>query len=86
MKSLLRFLLFVLVIAMAVAILYYSRKSIPLPVPVPADSSLLTSLDREFTALVAKVLPSVVSIDVLPADAVNPRQKMLRRRGVSPAY
>lgn len=78
MKSLLRFLLFVLVIAMAVAILYYSRKNDPVPVPAAPESSLLTSLDREFTSLVAKVLPSVVSIDVLPADSVNPRQRLLR--------
>ena len=76
MKSLLRFLLFVLVIGMAVAILYLSRNGRP---PVAASApDLLTAMDREFTTLVSQVLPSVVSIDVNPAGAENPRRSLLQ--------
>ena len=39
---------------------------------------LLTALDREFTTLVNQVLPSVVSIEAIPADDVDPRLQMLR--------
>lgn len=77
MKSLLRFLLFVFVVGMAVAILYLSRRGGPEAAPAPAASMLL-AMDREFTALVAQVLPSVVSIDVAPTETENPRQKLLR--------
>lgn len=75
MRSLLRFLLFVLVVGLALGLLYFWTKD-----RRQGDSPLpsLVDLDREFTALVARVLPSVVSIDVTPADAVNPRLKMMQ--------
>jgi len=76
MKSLLRFLVFVLVIGMAVAILYLSRHG-RLPVAASAPG-LLTAMDREFTTLVAQVLPAVVSIDVNPAGAENPQRNLLQ--------
>lgn len=41
-------------------------------------TSTLASRDQEFTSLVASVLPSVVSIDAIPADAVDPRVRMLK--------
>ena len=43
-----------------------------------AGKSLLAALDREFTALVNRVLPSVVSIEAIPVDTVDPRIQMLR--------
>lgn len=78
MKSLLSFLGFVVFAAAVVTGIYFWRQAHPLTIP---ESSLpsLTALDREFTSLVAHVLPSVVSINALPASATNPRELMLRR-------
>jgi serine protease Do len=84
MKSLLRFLLFVVIAAAAVGGLYLWKNARSKPVDettisiAPSNRSLLTALDREFTALVNQVLPSVVSIEAIPADAVDPRLQMLR--------
>jgi serine protease Do len=84
MKSLLRFLLFVLIAAAAVGGLYLWKK--PRPAPAEATGSgaggtnryLLAELDREFTTLINQVLPSVVSIEATPADVMDPRLQMLR--------
>lgn len=73
MKSILRFLLFVFVLVAAVAGLYIWRNG-------PADGGSggprlprLAALDREFTTLVASVVPSVVSINAIPARSIDPR-------------
>jgi S1-C subfamily serine protease len=84
MKSLLRFLLFVLIAAAAVGGLYLWKN--PRPAPAEATGSgaggtnryLLAELDREFTTLINQVLPSVVSIEATPADVMDPRLQMLR--------
>lgn len=72
MKSLLKFFLFVVAVAVVLSALLRSRDS-----PGADQRSLLESYDREFTALVASVLPSVVSIDALPSEAVDPRSRLL---------
>jgi serine protease Do len=83
MKSLLRFLLFVLIAAAAVTSVYIWKQTRPNGLgeadgQMTESSSLLSKLDREFTALVSRVLPSVVSIEAIPADSVDPRVQMLR--------
>jgi serine protease Do len=84
MKSLLRFLLFVVIAAAAVGGLYLWKNTRSRPVTEttgstgPSNRSLLTALDREFTTLVNQVLPSVVSIEAIPADTADPRLQMLR--------
>jgi serine protease Do len=85
MKSLLRFLVFVVVAAAVVAGVYVWKQTRPqeagetvVPKEPAARGSLLAALDREFTALVNRVLPSVVSIEAFPADSVDPRIQMLR--------
>jgi len=78
MKSLLRFLGFVAFAAVVVAAIYFWRQSHPLTIPSSSLPSL-TALDREFTSLVAQVLPSVVSINALPISAANPRALLLQR-------
>lgn len=78
----LRFLIFVAVVAAAVGVLYFwkSAQSVSGVHRVEATPRLplLTALDQEFTALVGEVLPSVVSIESIPPDVVNPRAKLLR--------
>lgn len=80
MRSVLRFLIFVLVVGMAVALLYFWtgwRRAEALPDGGVAGSSLV-EMDREFTALVARVLPSVVSINVITSDGQDPRLRWMR--------
>jgi serine protease Do len=84
-KSLLRFFLFVLIAAAVVGGLYLWKNSRPGPAPAtsgPGNDTtsrvLLAELDREFTTLVNQVLPSVVSIEAIPADEIDPRLQMLR--------
>ncbi len=85
MKSVLRFLLFVAFLALGLAVVYFARKPAPgvelasSPTPSePVPRSTLETRDREFTDLVASVLPSVVSIDAIPADAVDPNVQRLK--------
>jgi serine protease Do len=81
MKSVLRFLVFVLCAAAFVAVIFLWTRpgpTAPAAPSVPSEPSLVAA-DEEFTALVARVLPSVVSINALPPDAVNPRAQLLRR-------
>jgi serine protease Do len=85
MKSLLRFLVFVVIAAAVVASVYVWKQTRPqepgatlLSNGLPAGGSLLTILDREFTGLVNRVLPSVVSIEAVPAESADPRIQMLR--------
>ncbi len=84
MRNLLRFLVFVVVVACAVGVLYLWKTAAPVA-PLPgassqsASPSRLAEMDREFTELVGKILPSVVSIDAIPAEAVDPRANLLRR-------
>ena len=89
MRNLLRFLVFVIVAACAVGILFLWRTAVPTPVeatspaspagPPSPGSPVLTQIDREFTALIGNVLPSVVSINALPAQTVDPRANYLRQ-------
>lgn len=82
MKNLLRFLVFVVAASCAVGVVYLWKTLSPAPAPGsarPADPvSNLAGFDREFTTLVGKILPSVVSINAIPADAIDPRQALLR--------
>lgn len=87
MKSLLRFLLFVVVIGAAVGALYTWKKRQPaepetVPAPTPYARSLhlplLSEIDKEFTSLVGRTLPSVVSIDAMTASNPDPAQMLLR--------
>jgi len=83
MRNLLRFLVFVAVAAAMVGVVFLWRTSVPLaPQPVPesaVSSRYLAEIDTEFTALVGRVLPSVVSINAIPSDAADPRNTVLRR-------
>ena len=95
MKSLLRFLSLALVLAAVLSALAIWRgqaqpQSVP-PTKSPQSTAedtrknLLLAQDEEFTELVASVLPSVVSIDAFPADAVDPGLQALRLlMGASP--
>ncbi len=80
MRNLLTFLAFVALSAAVVGLLFL-WKSTPVQAPAlaPSARSLLEQTDEEFTSLVGRVLPSVVSINALPADAVDPRAALLRR-------
>ncbi|MFZ0709645.1 MAG: trypsin-like peptidase domain-containing protein [Terrimicrobiaceae bacterium] len=84
MKSLLRFLVFALIVAAVVAGVYFWKNARPKavettsPSNAAANRSILTALDREFTTLVNQVLPSVVSIEAVPGDTIDPRIQMLR--------
>lgn len=76
MKSLIRFLVFVLAVA-AILMFFIQLRS------EPRDStrsvSYLEALDAEFTGLVARTLPSVVSIDAIPQETSDPRMRLLRK-------
>jgi len=86
MRNLLRFLVFVAAAACAVGAVYFwkmvapsSPAQAPAPaVAAPAAPGRLAEMDREFTSLVANVLPSVVSINAIPPDAVDPRANLLQ--------
>jgi len=82
--SALRFLVFVVVTAAAVAGVYFWRGTSSAPTGAAStsiESKLpgLAALDREFTTLVNSVVPSVVSINAIPAEAVDPRANLLRQ-------
>lgn len=80
MRNLLRFLVFVAVAAATVGLVFLWKTSVsPPPAPESAVSSrYLAEIDKEFTALVGRVLPSVVSINAIPANATDPRTAVLR--------
>ena len=85
MKSVLRFILFLVILAAGLAVVYFLRKDGPTAEVVsdpaltePSQHSILETRDREFTDLVASVLPCVVSIDAIPADAVDPNVQRLK--------
>ena len=69
MKNLLRFLVFVAIAAGAVGVLSLWKSTRPV--------TLLAQIDKESTELVGKVLPSVVSINTIPANETNPRGAFL---------
>ena len=83
MRNILRFLGFVVVTAIAVGALFLWRSGSVTPAPTPgsgsASTARLSELDREFTSLVGRVLPSVVSINAIPVNAAeDPRAALLR--------
>ena len=84
MRNFLRFLVFVAVAAGAVGIIYLWKTAAPTaaaPEAAPAQTrstTRLAEMDREFTSLVANVLPSVVSINAIPAENVDPQTNLLR--------
>jgi len=90
MKSLFRFLVFAVILGAIVGALYLWRSEQPASTSntrpqINTRLPLLEAIDREFTSLVAEVLPSVVSINAIPADTANPREQLLRRLfGVQP--
>jgi serine protease Do len=82
-RNVLRFLVFVAVAACAVGVVYLWKTAAPAPAAQVAATAhrpptRLAEMDREFTELVENVLPSVVSINAIPADAVDPRANLLR--------
>lgn len=80
MKSVLRFLLFVLLVAMAVGLLYFwtaLRRTTESP-GMEGGTSALIAMDREFTGLVARALPSVVSINVISSEGQDPRLRWMK--------
>lgn len=77
MRSLLRFLVFVVIVGAAVGALYFWKSAQPAS-DVQNRLPMLTALDGEFTNLVAQVLPSVVSIESIPPDAGNRQYQLLR--------
>ena len=78
MRSLLRFLLFVVVAGAIVGALYFWKSTQPAaPVDASGRRPMLTALDREFTTLIADVLPSVVSIEAVTPNTVNPKVQLL---------
>lgn len=73
MKSLFRFVVFASILALAlIAIFLWKGQS-----PAPGPEAELRSLDNAFIGLVAGALPGVVSIDALPAEAADPRARIL---------
>ncbi|MEI6071146.1 MAG: trypsin-like peptidase domain-containing protein [Verrucomicrobiae bacterium] len=78
MRSLLKFLVFVALAATAVAILFFWKTSAPAEASARVPDSRLAESDREFTSLVGRILPSVVSINVLPPNAPDPLGALLR--------
>ena len=81
MRSLLRFVVFAAVLALALVTFYLiQRQEAKHAAAKPADLPALTELDAEITSLVARVLPSVVSIT---ARMENPAlDRLLRIRQV----
>lgn len=85
MKSLLRFLLFVVVVIVAVTSLYFWKKqrdsgggASSLSAFGGTKAGLLQAFDKDFTGLVGRTLPSVVSIDALAESPENSRLRFLR--------
>ena len=78
MKSILRFLLFVSILAAAVAVLYIWRNGKVTPSEAEPKLPGLAALDKEFTSLVASVVPSVVSINAIPVNPIDPRTNPLQ--------
>ncbi|CAN5417160.1 N/A [soil metagenome] len=84
MKSLLRFLLFVVVVVAAVVALYSWKNgqspeevaSDPKAQPVHTRLPMLREIDKEFTSLVGRTLPSVVSINAIAGNAAYPAQML----------
>jgi serine protease Do len=82
-RNVLRFLVFVAAAACAVGVVYLWKTAAPAAkqaaaAPAHQPPTRLAEMDREFTALVENVLPSVVSINAIPADAIDPRANLLR--------
>lgn len=76
MGSLPRFLIFVGVVVMAILVIYLGRrldlvKSAALNSDTATEFPVLTSMDRELTNLVARVIPAVVSISARQYDPAS---------------
>ncbi|MEO6053765.1 MAG: trypsin-like peptidase domain-containing protein [Chthoniobacterales bacterium] len=96
MKSILRFLIFLLIVVLCVITLFFwkranifeSQLSLEKKSPVPetqhaysSGSSSLAAQDAEFTQIVNTALPSIVSIQALRGKAdPNPLERLLRNR------
>ena len=78
MRNLLRFLAFVAVVAASVGVVFFWKTSAPAEAPAGGSISHLAEIDREFTSLVGRVLPSVVSLSATPAESMDPRAALLR--------
>jgi len=89
MRSLLRFFGFILLAGAVIGAAYWWRNlrpATPVAGAAPENLPSLVVLDREFTSLVASVIPSVVSINATGAQNNDPRLQMLRmlRGGLYP--
>jgi len=80
MRSIFRFLGFALVVAAILVLTLFLRNQAAGPANSQAmpGPEQLDQLDAAFVALVSSALPSVVSIDALPPDKVDPRLRVLR--------
>jgi serine protease Do len=75
-KSLFRFAVF-LVLAVGVVAALWLGRGMHERRAARDTGALIEAMDLEFTDLVAAVLPSVVSIDAIPADTVDPQARAL---------
>ncbi len=79
MRNLLRFLAFVLLAVLAVAGVFVWKSCTSAGSDSRSSSPILVGIDREFTSLVGRVLPSVVSINATPASPTDPQAALLQR-------
>lgn len=78
MRSVFRFLGFALALTAILLIVLWLRNTVTPVAGERPGGDLLVEMDREFTALVARSLPSVVSIDALPPDQPMPTLNLFR--------
>ena len=78
MNSILRFFLFVSFLVASVAGLYIWRNGRGSGADTETPRPGLAALDKEFTSLVASVVPSVVSINAIPANHIAPQMSPLQ--------
>lgn len=82
MRSLLRFLVFAGIAVLGVALVYLVQRNSARMTPtvaVPGKLPTLESLSGEYTALIGRVLPSVVSLSARMDDPMRDRMRQIRR-------
>ncbi len=79
MRSLLRFLIFAAVAGLGVVIFYVAREDGAKSVAVQSRLPMLEAIDGEFTSLVGRVVPSVVSISARMQNPALDRLRQLRQ-------
>lgn len=94
MGSLLRFFTFVAIVGLAISVIYLGRRLDlvktaavqPDAVPVsPGEYPALSQLDHELSELVARVIPSVVSISAVQSDPATEQMRRIQQMlGIAP--